>query len=168
MAAYKTRAISLKTAPFSEADKMVTLFTKEHGKIKAIAKSARRVPSRFGGRVETFTYADYFIARGRSLDIISQCEVVETFQKVREGKLVLPAGLYVLKLVDSGTVIGQPYPELFDLLLSTLHKLKSGINARRVAKDFVNTFVLIEGIHKEGVNPTDSLAEHLGRDIRKW
>ena len=48
MAFYKTRAISLKTAPFAEADKLVTLFTRDHGKIRAIAKGARRVPSRLG------------------------------------------------------------------------------------------------------------------------
>jgi len=64
MPAYKTKAISLKTAPFAEADKMVTLFTREHGKIRVVAKSARRVPSRLGGRVESFTYAEMFIAQG--------------------------------------------------------------------------------------------------------
>ena len=69
MAAYKSKAISLKTKPFAEADKLVTLFTRDHGKIRAIAKGARRVPSRFGGRVEPFTYSDCFIAKGRNLDI---------------------------------------------------------------------------------------------------
>ncbi len=97
MASYKTRAISLRTAPFAEADKLVTLFTRDHGRIRAIAKGARRVPSRLGGRVEPFTYAEYFIAKGRSLDIISQCEVIETFQRLRESPQALPAGLYMLK-----------------------------------------------------------------------
>ncbi|MBU0502515.1 MAG: recombination protein O N-terminal domain-containing protein, partial [Candidatus Margulisbacteria bacterium] len=54
MATYKTCAISIKTAPFAEADKLVTLFTERYGKVKAIAKGARRIPSRLGGRVETF------------------------------------------------------------------------------------------------------------------
>ena len=172
MASYKTRAVSLKTAPFAEADKLVTLFTREHGKIRAIAKGARRVPSRFGGRVETFTYADYFIAGGRSLDIISQCEVIETFQRVREDPKALPAGLYILKLVNAGTVEGQPNPELFDLLLEYLYRLKSPEDAnwspKKTAKDFEKDFVVIEGIFREGIDPKYSLSEHVGRDLRSW
>lgn len=168
MASYKTQAISLKTAPFAEADKLVTLFTREHGKIKAIAKGARRVPSRFGGRVETLTYADYFMAKGRSLDIISQCEVIETFQRIRDNSDALPAGLYMLKLADGGTVQGQRYPELFDLLLRALMRLRNGEGGRKVAKDFEREFVKIEGIYQEGTDPAYSLREHLERDLTIW
>ena len=168
MSSYKTRAISLKTAPFAEADKLVTLFTRDHGKVRAIAKGARRVPSRLGGRVEPFTYAEYFIANGRSLDIISQCEVIETFQRLREDAQGLPAGLYMLKLVDSGTAEGQRYPELFDLLLKFLFRLKEGHKPRRTAKDFEREFVILEGIHREGIDPQYTLSEHVGRDLRKW
>ncbi|MFC1571092.1 DNA repair protein RecO [Candidatus Margulisiibacteriota bacterium] len=170
MAAYKTKAISLKTAPFAEADKLVTLFTREHGKIKAIAKGARRVPSRFGGRVETFTYADYFIAKGRSLDIISQCEVIESFQKLRENPEALPAGFYILKLVNEGTAEGQKYVELFDLLLEYLFKLKGGGRGegKRTAKQFEKEFVILEGIYHHEHDPAYSLSEHIGKDIRSW
>ncbi|MDD5382518.1 MAG: DNA repair protein RecO [Candidatus Margulisbacteria bacterium] len=168
MAPYKTKAISLKTAPFAEADKLVTLFTREYGKIKAIAKGARRVPSRFGGRVETFTYGDYFIAKGRSLDIISQCQVIETFQRVREGPQTLPSGLYMIKLVSLGTVEGQRNPELFDLLLRSFLRLKAGDNGRKVAKDFEREFVMLEGIYREGIDPQYTLSEHVGEDLRSW
>jgi DNA repair protein RecO (recombination protein O) len=168
MAAYKTRAISLKTAPFAEADKMVTLFTRAHGKIRAIAKGARRVPSRFGGRVEPLTYADCFIAKGRNLDILSQCQVIETFQKLREDPALLPSALYMIKLVNSGTVEGQHHPELFDLLLESMMRLKKGQNGRRVAKDFEREFVKLEGIFQEGVDPQHALSEHVGRDLRQW
>jgi len=147
---------------------MVTLFSRDTGKIKAIAKSARKVPSRLGGRVEPFTHAEYFIAKGRNLDIISQCQMIETFQRIRDGEDRLPAGLYILKLIDMGTAIGQPYPELFDLLLKALLQLKADVPGRKVAKDFVNDFVVLEGIYQADVNPTDSLTEHIGRDIRKW
>ena len=117
MVSYKTRAISLKTAPFAEADKMVTLFTRERGKIRAIAKGARRVPSSLGGRVEPFTYGNYFIVALRSIDIISQVEVVESFQRLRDDARRLPSALYILRLVKEGVAEGQRYPELFDLLL---------------------------------------------------
>ena len=168
MATYKARAISLKTSPFAEADKLVTLFTRQQGKVSAIAKGARRVPSSLGGRVEPFTFADYFIARGRNLDIISQAEVLETFQFVREQEMLLPSAVYMLKLVDSGTAMGQPYSELFDLLLFSLKKFKGEQNPREIAKDFERDFVILEGLFKEGIDPQYTLSDHLGKDLRTW
>lgn len=168
MPAYKTRAVSLKARPFAEADKMVTLFTRERGKVRAIAKGARRVPSSLGGRVEPFTYGDYLIAKGRNLDIISQCQVIETFQRLREDPQTLYAGLYMLKLVDSGTAEGQHYPELFDLLAGSLLKLKRDPDAKKIAKDFELDFVKLEGIYREGIDPQYTLSEHVGKDLRQW
>ena len=168
MPAYKTKAISLKTAPFAEADKMVTLFTREHGKIRVIARSARRVPSRLGGRVESFTYADMFIAQGRSLDIISQCEVLESFQSLRDNAETLKVGLYFLQLVNAGTSEGQHNPELFDLLLKALLTLKRKIDPRRIELRFEKAFLRLEGIYREGIEPKYVLSEHMGVDLRKW
>ena len=168
MPTYKTKAISLKNAPFGEADKLVTLFSREQGKIRVLAKGARRVPSRFGGRVETFSYADYFIARGRSLDIISQCEILETFQSVRDDPAALQVGLYLLKLIDSGTMEGQHNPELFDLLLEALLKLKKKEEPKKAEVWFEREFMRLEGIYREGVEPKYYLSEHTGMDLRKW
>ncbi|MDI6731083.1 MAG: DNA repair protein RecO [Candidatus Margulisbacteria bacterium] len=167
MASYKTAAVTLKTAPFAESDKMVTLFSREFGKIRVLAKGARRVPSRFGGRVETFTYADYFIAKGRSLDIVSQCQIIETFQKLRDNEK-LTAGLYVLKLVNSGTAEGQHHPELFDLLVETLFRMKNEKTYKRAVLDFEAAFARLEGIYDVRMHPRDSLSLHIERDLRAW
>jgi DNA repair protein RecO (recombination protein O) len=168
MPAYKTKAISLRAKPFAEADKMTTLFSIDHGKIRVLAKGARRVPSRLGGRVEPFTYADFYIAKGRSLDIISQCEVIETFQKVRDQAEALKVGFYLLKLVDAGTVEGQVNPELFDLLLKGLLALKQMKDPGLVKTRFEKAFLRIEGIYREGIDPRYSLSEHMGIDLNRW
>jgi DNA repair protein RecO (recombination protein O) len=168
MPAFKTRAISLKTKPFAEADKMVTLFSLEHGKIRVLAKSARRVPSSLGGKVETFSYGEYLIARGRSIDIVSQCEVIETFQSVRDDAAALQTGLYFIKLVDAGTSEGQHNPELFDLLLKGLTALKEKKDPRTVELRFEKAFMRREGIYREGVEPKYCLSEHMGVDLTRW
>ena len=147
---------------------MVTLISRGHGKIRAIAKGARRVPSRLGGRVEPFTYAEYFIANGRNLDILSQCEVIETFQVIRETGALLPAGLYLLKLVDSGTLEGQRHPELFDLLLDALYRLKALVEPGKVVLEFEKDFAQIEGIYEQGKSPRESLSDHVGRELKLW
>ncbi|MDD4179424.1 MAG: DNA repair protein RecO [Candidatus Margulisbacteria bacterium] len=168
MPPYKAKVIAIKNQPFAEADKMVTLFSREHGKIRVIAKGARRVPSRLGGRVESFTYSDCFIAKGKSLDILSQCEVLETFQSVRNDPQMLKVGLYMLKLIDSGTVEGQQNPELFDLLLMGLTALKDKKDTRVVERRFEKAFMRVEGIYREGVEPKYYISEHTGMDLRKW
>ena len=118
--------------------------------------------------MEPFTYADYFIAKGRSLDIISQCQVIETFQWLREAPKYLYAGLYMLKLVNSGTVEGQQHPELFDLLLVSLLKLREQLNPKKIAKEFEKEYVMLEGIYREGIDPQYILSEHFGKDLRSW
>jgi DNA repair protein RecO (recombination protein O) len=168
MASYSTRAISIKTAPFAEADKMVTLFTRDHGKIRVLAKSARRVPSRLGGRVEPFTYGSFFLAKCRSLDIISECEVLDSFQSLREDPDALQIGLYILKLIDLGTAEGQHYPELFDLLLQALTVLKEKKDPRKIKLRFEKAFLRLEGIYREGTEPKYCLSEHIGVDLRAW
>ena len=168
MATFKTAAVSLKTAPFAEADKLVTLFTREHGKIKVIAKGARRVPSRLAGRVEPFSYGEYFIARGRNLHILSQAVLFETFQFVRESESILPSALFMLKLVHSGTAEGQRNSELFDLLIHSLARFKKDIEPVRVAKDFERDFLVLEGLYHEDMDSTLAMSEHLGKDIRSW
>jgi DNA repair protein RecO (recombination protein O) len=165
---FKAKAITLKTRPFAEADKMVTLFSLEYGKLRVLAKSARRVPSRLGGKVETLSYGEYLIAKGRSIDIVSQCEVIETFQSVRCNPATLMISLYFLKLVDAGTSEGQHNPGLFDLLLKGLTALKEGKDPRTVELRFEKAFMRREGIYREGVEPKYCLSEHMGVDLTRW
>ena len=160
--------ICVKNQPFAEADKLVTLFSREHGKLRVVAKGARRVPSRLGGKVESFTYSDCFIAKGRSLDILSQCEVLETFQSIRDDERLLKVGYYMLKLVDAGTVEGQQNPELFDLLLMGLTALKQKKDVRLVERRFEKAFMRVEGIYRDGVEPKYYISEHTGVDLRQW
>jgi len=147
---------------------LVTLISRGHGKIRAIAKGARRVPSRLGGRVEPFTYAEYFVANGRNLDIISQCEMIETFLAIREGGALLLAGLYLLKLVDSGTLEGQHHPDLFDLLLDSLYRLKALVEPGKVVREFEKDFAKLEGIYEQGRSPREVLSDHVGRELKLW
>lgn len=168
MSAYRTKAVCLKNIPFGEADKLVTLFSQRKGKIKAIAKGARRIPSRFGGRVETFTYGDYFIVAGRNLDLISECEVIETFQKIRENPKTLQTALYFLRLVDSAAMEEEANLPLFNLFLKFLVRLKNQENLEGIIKDFEEKFAKIEGIYREKVPSDISISRHLEEDIRKW
>jgi DNA repair protein RecO (recombination protein O) len=76
---YRDEAVVLRTHKLGEADRIVTLLTRQHGKVRAVAKGVRRTASKFGARLEPFMVADVQLYEGRSLDIINQAESLHSF-----------------------------------------------------------------------------------------
>lgn len=79
MRSYQVEAVVLRTHKLGEADRIITLLTREHGKIRAVAKGVRRTRSKFGARLEPFSRAQLFIAPGKNLDIITQAETLSVY-----------------------------------------------------------------------------------------
>jgi DNA repair protein RecO (recombination protein O) len=145
MALYNVEAVNIKSNNAGEADKIITLFAKGQGKIRAVAKGARRPTSKFGGRLEIFSYNHVQLASARNLDIISQCETVESFYKLREDKEKLNAGFYIVKLIDIITEDRQRNDELFDLLLEALYALQAPVDTNVLLRAFEVKLSKIEG-----------------------
>ena len=76
MPLYRDEAIVLRTHKLGEADRIITLLTRHHGRVRAVAKGVRRTTSRWGSRLEPFTHVDLQLAEGRSLDTITQAETL--------------------------------------------------------------------------------------------
>ena len=76
---YRDDAIVLRTYKLAEADRIVHLLSRNHGKIKAVAKGVRRTKSRFGGRLEPFMQIDIQLYHGRNLDTVTQVETISAF-----------------------------------------------------------------------------------------
>ena len=79
MSLYRDEGVVLRTSKLGEADRIITILTRGHGKIQAVAKGVRRTKSRFGARLEPFMRVDVLIAEGRSLDVVSQAEAVAAY-----------------------------------------------------------------------------------------
>ena len=76
---YRDEAIVLRTQKLGEADRIITLLTRESGRVRAVAKGVRRTSSRFGSRLEPFTHVDLQLAEGRSLDVVTQAVTLDPF-----------------------------------------------------------------------------------------
>jgi DNA repair protein RecO (recombination protein O) len=76
---YRDEAVVLRTHKLGEADRIVTMLSKQHGKIRAVAKGVRRTGSRFGARLEPFMVVDAQFYIGRSLDIVQQAESLGSY-----------------------------------------------------------------------------------------
>ncbi|MDQ7843781.1 MAG: DNA repair protein RecO [Armatimonadota bacterium] len=120
MPVYRVEAIVLRRANLGEADRIVTLYTREHGKVAAVAKGARKPGSRFVGRLELFTHLRALLARGRTLDVVSQVEVVEPFAAIRGDLGRMGAASFIVEVADRATPEREPFPVLYRALRDAL------------------------------------------------
>lgn len=79
MAVYRDTAVVLRVTKLGEADRIITLLTRSHGRLRAVAKGVRRTKSRFGGRLEPFSHVDVQLYQGRSLDVVTQVTSLDAF-----------------------------------------------------------------------------------------
>ena len=117
---YRAQGLVLKNSPFAEADLLVTLFTREAGKLRAVARGARRSGSKMVGHFEPLTVVRLALARGRNLDIVTQVEVAQNFALLKGELTALSRGLYVAELVDGFGPESYANPALYDLAVETL------------------------------------------------
>jgi len=122
---YQTHAIIIKQSKFAEVDKIITVYSSEFGKLRALAKGAYRPGSKLGGNVEPLTYSLLMLARGRNLDIVTQSQCIDGFSSLKSDLWRTSCALYILELVDSFTVQSSENGALFNLLIDTLQRLNT-------------------------------------------
>jgi DNA repair protein RecO (recombination protein O) len=133
---YKARAIVLKRISVGETDRVLTLFTREYGKLAAIAKGARRGNSRLAAVTEPFACSRLLLAQGQNLDVLTQGDVRETFPLLRADLTRLSYASYFAELVNASLEERQPNPDLFDLLISGLYQVGRAEQPELVARMF--------------------------------
>lgn len=120
MKEYLVDAIVLKSVKSREADRVITLYTRQAGKKRVVAHGVEKPASRKRGAVQPFGYSRLLLRRGRDLDTVSQGEGLEIFPALRQSLEGLAGASYLAELVDSFTPDEDPNPRVFDLLLETL------------------------------------------------
>ena len=120
---YQTSGIMIRKTKLGEADRILTLYTPNLGKIDAVAKGVRRPKSKMAGHLELLTYSQVTLSRGRSLDIITGSQTIESFLPLKNDLWLMSYGLYVIELVNQFTADSVPDENLFHLLLATLKNL---------------------------------------------
>jgi DNA repair protein RecO (recombination protein O) len=120
---YRTEALILHRSDFGEADRLLNVFTPQHGRLRLLAKGVRRLTSRKAGHVEPFTHVNLLVARGQTLDIVSQAEIVEPFRPLHENLELASLAYYVAELIAGFTEERDENAPLFDLALATFSRL---------------------------------------------
>ncbi len=128
MRLYKVEGIVLRRRNLGEADRLVTILSRDRGKMTVVARGARRPRSRLGGRLEPPTRFRALVVEGRSLDVISQVEVLDAHARLRDGLERIGATAVVLELADRALAERHPHPEVYRLLVDALGLLRVGVD----------------------------------------
>jgi DNA repair protein RecO (recombination protein O) len=134
---YRDEAVVLRTQKLGEADRIVTLLTRRHGRVRAVAKGVRRTASRLGARVEPFTHVDLQLHEGRELDVVTQAETIEPFgERIATDYGRYTAGTAVLETAERLTAEErEPSLRLFLLVVGALRALADGAHAPTLVLD---------------------------------
>ena len=116
----------LRHSDYGEADRLLTLYTRQLGKTRALAKGARKIASRKAGHIEPFTHVKLQLAKGRDMLILTQADTVDAYLPLREDLILTSHASYVMELLDRFTYEEETEsPSTFRLLTDTLSRLAS-------------------------------------------
>ena len=136
MAVYKSKGIVLRSIRYGEADRILDLYTRDAGLVSAIAKGIRRTKSRFGARLEPLSCVDFMAYHGRTLDTVTQAEVLRSFRGVREDLARFEAAAGMVGSVRALSGGDEADRRVFNLLYNSLDALEqrdSGFEAVEAA-----------------------------------
>jgi len=126
MPIFHTEAIVLRSINLSESDKLVTFMTKRYGKVKCVAKAARKIKNRFGATIEPLSHIQliYFGKENQTLYRLNHSDIIQSFQEIRDDLQKIYTGVYFSELID--TLIPEMHHDanVFRLLKDSLITLK--------------------------------------------
>lgn len=143
---YRDQGVVLRTIKLGEADRIVTVLTQGHGKVRAVAKGVRKTGSRFGSRLEPTSHVALQCYEGRELDVVTQVETLDVLRPLREGYGLLTHALSMLEAVDQVAPERERNPALYRLLVGALRTLSS-TPSPVVTPAFFWKLLSLEGFH---------------------
>ena len=137
MAAEKATGLVVRVMDWSESSRIATIWTREFGKVRVLAKGGRRLKSNFEVALDLLSVCSIVLLRKSSgLDLLTEARVEERFPGLRRDLQALNAGYYVAELLGEGTQDYDPHPALFDRSIDALRKLSAGGDALGLASAY--------------------------------
>lgn len=126
MPVQKTEAFVIRSQPLGELDKIITFFTSSFGKVRAVARGAKRPKNQFGGSLELLNYGDlvFFERPNKDLQIINSFDVSEPFNALKDDLTKTAYSFYIAELIDATEAEGKAHETAFQLTLKTLSVMK--------------------------------------------
>jgi len=149
MPTFREEGIVIRKRDYGETDKILTIYTRDRGRITAFAPGARKVTSRKTSATELFTHGIYFLAKGQSIDVITEWEVLNSFYQLRDDLNKAALSFYMAELLNAFAQDGQPNYPMYRLFLESVSLLA---RAKRNHELWVRAFE-VKSLSQQGFGP---------------
>ena len=143
----KCEGIVLRTTDYGETNKIVTLYTREWGKIGVMARGAKKPKSRLSAITQPFTYGSFLLQKGSGLGNLQQGEIITPLRAIREDIFLTAYASYVVELTDKSTDEKKSNPFIFELLCQTLTYLNDGYDPEILKNIYEMKMLPVLGLH---------------------
>lgn len=141
----KTKAIILGSKNLGEKDKYIFMYTKDHGKIKAVAKGAMNITSKFTGPTQTLNICDVEIYKGPQKNIITEIKILKNYKELLENFRRASSALLIAKITNDMTFENIPQPQIYDLTEETIRHISKNKKNILTSCAFVIKLLDIQG-----------------------
>ena len=165
---YSDEGIILARRNFGEADRIISVYSKHHGRLSLMAKGVRRPVSRKRGSLEVFNWIKFAAAKGKNLDIITETEIIDTFSQIRGDLKKVTVAYFFMEAIGRTTREGEKHEELFDLAIKYLNLLKESSSLKTLRADFVYEVITTLGFWPKGrplIDPDTQLEQIIERNL---
>lgn len=165
---YATQGIVLARRSFSEADRLVTLFSRDFGKVTLLAKGVKKPKSRKRGHIEVFNWVKFSARRSRSIDLLLEVSSINSFSEIRQDLKKVAVAYFLLEAINRTTRESEQNEDLYQLLLRTLRRLTKEQHLRSLREDFIYELLVFGGFWAKGTpmeNPDKALENIIERKV---
>ncbi|WP_338750175.1 DNA repair protein RecO [Bacillus sp. FJAT-52991] len=145
----KVEGIIIRTINYGETNKIVTVFTRENGKLAFMARGARKPNSRLSAITQPLTHGQFLVQRGSGLGTLQQGEILTSMRHVREDLMITAYAAYMVELLDKSTDDQQVNPYLYEFLKQSLYYLNEGYDAEILTNIFEMKMLQVIGLRPE-------------------
>jgi DNA repair protein RecO (recombination protein O) len=146
---YRCEAIVLARMDLGEADRILTVYSRQHGKLRVIAKGARRPLSRLGPHLEYFGRSQLMLAKGRELDVVTGAETIDAHLGIRHELDTFGYASHMVEILSRLTEDRQENQAVFDLLASSLRLLADGVDPYHITRHYEVALLTLLGFRPE-------------------
>ncbi|MCT8139690.1 DNA repair protein RecO [Anaerobacillus sp. CMMVII] len=165
----KVEGIVIRTTDYGESNKILTLYTRELGKIGVMARGAKRPKSRLSSISQLFTHGQFVFQKTSGLGVLNQGEMIKSFRDIREDIFLTAYAAYNVELLDKLTEQNDINPYLYELLYQTLNYIDEGLDYEILTRIFEVKMLKVAGIglHVDGCSHCGSTEGEFSFSIKE-
>lgn len=165
---YASEGIVLARKNYSEADRILVVYSKDYGKLHLIAKGVRKTESRKRGHIEVFSHIKFSAVHTKGLDLLTEVETLSSFEGIRNNLKKVAVAYYFMEVVGKTTREDEKNDMLFNLLALYMDKLRDSTSLKKLKSEFTEKALIILGFWPRGKkmdNPDYTLEEVIEREM---